>query len=210
MLRIHDRAHRLCDGLTRRDWLRVGGLGAFGLTAAHLLRPQAHAAPPAAAFGRARACIVLFLTGGPPQHETWDPKPDAPAEIRGDLRPIASAVPGMLVGELMPRVARLTDKICVLRAVATGDSSHSSSGYYMTTGYPHLPLGVENAKPGAPNHWPCLGALVKRVVPSAGGLPTAITLPEQSANDGNLTWPGQDGGFLGHAADPWLINCDPS
>jgi hypothetical protein len=81
--------------------------------------------------------------------------------------------------------------------------------YYMTTGYPHQPVGAENARPGAPNDWPCLGALVNRVLPG-GGLPAAVTLPEQSANDGNLAWPGQDAGFLGRAADPWLVTCDPS
>jgi hypothetical protein len=80
----------------------------------------------------------------------------------------------------------------------------------MTTGHPHQPLGTENAKPGAPNDWPCLGALVKQVRPDRVGLPSAITLPEQSANDGNLTWPGQDAGFFGRASDPWLVNCDPS
>jgi hypothetical protein len=163
--------------------------------------------------GKAKSCIVLFFLGGPPQHETWDPKPKAPAEIRGDLKPIASAVPGLQIGELMPKTARLTGNISVLRGLATNDNAHSSSGYYLTTGYPHQPTGVENAKPGAPNDWPCLGALVKRVLPGregGGGLPPAITLPEQMANDGNLTWPGQDAGFLGRTADPWLLNCDPA
>jgi hypothetical protein len=84
----------------------------------------------------------------------------------------------------------------------------------MTTGFPHQPMGAENAKPGAPNDWPCLGAVVNRLAyrgeKRAGALPAAITLPEQAANDGNLTWPGQDAGFLGHSADPWLLNCDPS
>src|SRR5262249_18107176 len=102
------------------------------------------------------------------------------------------------------------EKIAVLRAVHTGDSSHSSSGYYITTGYPHQPIGVENAKPGAPNDWPCMGAIVRKLARSNGGLPAAVTLPEQSANDRNLTWPGQDAGFLGRSADPWLLNCDPS
>src|SRR6516225_6772658 len=104
MLTIHDDGLRLCDGLTRRDWLRVGGLGAFGLSLPALV--QARQAQ-AGSHGRAKACIVLFLMGGPPQHETWDPKPDAPAEVRGDLKPIASSLPGLYVGELMPRVARL-------------------------------------------------------------------------------------------------------
>jgi hypothetical protein len=171
---------------------------------------RAAAASTGGRTGRARSCIVLFFLGGPPQHETWDPKPQAPPEIRGDLHPIASAVPGVQVGELMPKTARMLGKICVLRALSTNDNAHSSSGYYMTTGQPHQPVGVENAKPGAPNDWPCLGALINRAATGAGGLPAAITVPEQSANDGNLTWPGQDGGFLGRTADPWLVNGDPS
>jgi hypothetical protein len=92
----------------------------------------------------------------------------------------------------------------------TGDNAHSSSAYYMTTGYPHQPMGAENAKPGAPNDWPSLGAVVKRLWRGNCKLPHAITLPEQAANDGNLTWPGQDAGFLGRSADPWLLSCDPS
>jgi hypothetical protein len=208
MLNLCDDGAPLCDGVSRREWLRIGGLGMAGLSLPNLL--AARQAQPAGRGGRPKSCIVLFFLGGPPQHETWDPKPDAPAEIRGDLRPIATAVPGLHVGELMPRTARLTDKICVLRAMTTDDNSHSSSGYYMTTGRPHLPIGVENARPGAPNDWPCLGALIKKTLPARTGLPAAITLPEQSANDGNLTWPGQDGGFLGRTADPWLLNCDPA
>jgi hypothetical protein len=93
MLCVHDRGAPLCDGVTRREWLRVGGLGLFGLTLPALLGARRAAAAPAGS-GRAKACIVLFFLGGPPQHETWDPRPQAPAEIRGDLKPIASAVPG--------------------------------------------------------------------------------------------------------------------
>src|SRR5262249_47273597 len=129
---------------------------------------------------------------------------------RGDLKPIASAVPGLRIGELMPKTARLTDRVSILRAVATNDNAHSSSGYYMTTGYPHQPMGVENAKPGVPNDWPCLGALEKQVMRGNGARAAAITLPEQSAKDGNRTWRGQDAGFLGRTADPWLLNCEPA
>src|SRR4051794_24705808 len=115
MLRIQDQGTPLCDGLTRREWLRVGGLGLGGLTLPTLLRARhAQANPsPAARPARAKSCILLFFLGGPPQQETWDPKPAAPAEMRGDLRPISSAVPGLQVGELMPKTARLMDKICV-------------------------------------------------------------------------------------------------
>jgi hypothetical protein len=110
----------------------------------------------------------------------------------------------------MPRTATLLNRIAVLRAVQTNDNAHSSSGYYLTTGRPHQPRGVENAKPGAPNDWPCLGAQVRRLWRGACPLPAAVTLPEQMANDGNLTWPGQDAGFLGRSADPWLLSGDPS
>ena len=109
MLGLHARGTRLCDGLTRRDWLRVGGLGAMGLSLPMLLnapRPAA-AGPGGGGFGQAKACILLFLLGGPPQHETWDPKPEAPAEIRGEFKPIATSVPGLHVGELMPRTAAM-------------------------------------------------------------------------------------------------------
>jgi uncharacterized protein (DUF1501 family) len=207
MLNIQDTSTPLCDGITRRDWLRIGSLGLAGLTLPALLAARAKGE---GRTGRAKSCIVMCFLGGPPQHETWDPKPDAVAEVRGNLRPMQSNVPGTLVGELMPRTARQLDKIAVLRAMVTNDNAHSSSGYYMTTGHPHVPMGAENAKPGKPNDWPSLGALVKRVVPGQGGLPAAITLPEQSANDGNLTWPGQDAGFLGRTADPWLLTCEPA
>jgi hypothetical protein len=83
-------------------------------------------------------------------------------------------------------------------------------GQPLTTGVPHAPIAVENAKPGAPNDWPSLGALVRKVWPRPTPLPAAVTLPEQSANDGNLTWLGQDAGFLGRAADPWLIDGEPN
>jgi hypothetical protein len=206
VLSVLDRASaRLCDGLDRREWLRLGAAGGLTLPVLLAARPAAAAPQP-----KGRACIQLFLLGAPPQQETWDPKPDSPPEARGDLRPTRSAVPGLFVGETMPETAKRTDKIAVLRAVSTMDNAHSSSAYYMTTGVPHAPMQVENAKPGAPNDWPSLGGMVRKVWPHPTPLPAAITLPEQAANDGNLTWPGQDAGFLGRAADPWLVTGDPS
>jgi hypothetical protein len=212
MFSLHDSGIRLCDGLTRREWLRVGGLGAFGLSLPALLQARSQAAPSSSAssFGEAKACILLFHLGGPPQHETWDPKDDAPREVRGEFKSIASNVPGIRVGELMPRTARLLDRICVLRAVSTGDNAHSSSGYWMLTGTPHVPTNSENAKPGAPNDWPCTAAIVHQLRRGKNGLPSSIVLPEPIWNTGMIFWPGQDGGFLGRAADPWLLRCDPS
>jgi hypothetical protein len=195
---------RLCDGLTRREALTVGALGAGGLTLPNLLRAgEAGGARPK------KGVIVLFLLGAPPQQETWDPKPDSPAEARGDMGVIRTATPGLVIGETMVKTARLTDKIALLRAVATNDNAHSASGYFMTTGVAHAPMQVENAKPGAPNDWPSLGGVVRKLLQPGRDMPAAVTLPEQSANDGNLTWPGQDAGFLGRAADPWLITCEP-
>jgi hypothetical protein len=212
MLTLRAQGARLCDGLTRREVLHAGGLGLLGLSLPQLQRGRAGAATPTTTPrpGRAKSCILLFLMGGPPQHSTWDPKPEAPANIRGEFRPIATSVPGVQISELMPRLARLMDRLCILRAVSTGDNAHSSSGYYMMTGQPHQPMNSENANPGAPNNWPTLGALVQRVRGVPGALPAAVRLPQHIFNTDGSVWPGQDAGFLGRSADPWLLRCQPA
>lgn len=197
---------RLCDGLTRREVLRVGGLSALGLSLPDVLRARA-VAP---ATGKAKSCIILFLMGGPPQHSTWDPKPDAPPEIRGEFGPIDTSVPGIRISSLLPRLARQAEKLAILRAVSTGDNAHSSSGYYMLTGVPHQPMQVENANPGAPNDWPNIGAIVRRLRGDHGGLPSAVRLPMHIFNTDQSVWPGQDAGFLGRVTDPWLFRCEPN
>jgi hypothetical protein len=210
MLTIRANGARLCDGLSRRDVLQAGGLGFLGLSLPELLRGRA-AADTVRRGGRAKSCILLFLMGGPPQHSTWDPKPDAPAEIRGQFKPIATSVPGIQVGELMPRLARRADKLAILRAVSTDDNAHSSSGYYMMTGYPHQPMNFENANPGPPNNWPTAGAYVQYLRRAAGtGLPAAVRLPNRIFNTDGSVWPGQDSGLLGRTADPWLLRCEPA
>jgi hypothetical protein len=211
MFRILDQDVRLCDGFSRRELLRVGGLGALGLSLPSLLQANDFRRTDAArSFGRAKSCIILFLLGGPPQQETWDMKPDAPPEIRGPFKPVPSVTPGLSVCELMPHVAQVTDKIAVLRAMSSNDNAHSSSGYWMLTGTPHQPMNTENAKPGAPNDWPSVGSVVKKLLPSHGRLPGSITIPEHIWNTGMIPWPGQDGGLLGRNANPWLIHCDPN
>src|SRR6266496_6635958 len=113
----------LCDGLSRRDFLRVGGLGAFGLGLSDYLASSSRAAAngqpaaQAAHFGQAKACILLFLYGSPPQHETFDPKPDAPAEVRGEIGSIPTVMPGLRIGELLPRTARIMDQLTVVRSM---------------------------------------------------------------------------------------------
>jgi hypothetical protein len=209
MLRLLGPGVRLCDGWTRREVLRVGGLGAVGagLSLADLVRAADSPAAGLRPSGRARSCIVLFLMGGPPQHSTWDPKPDAPAEVRGAFGPIATTVPGLSVSELFSRTALVADKLCLLRAVSTGDNAHSSSGYYMLTGRPHQPMNFENANPGAPNDAPVVGALVGKLGPATPrDLPPTVTLPHRIFNTDGSVWPGQDAGYLGRSADPWLLN----
>ncbi|MDA0284590.1 MAG: DUF1501 domain-containing protein [Planctomycetota bacterium] len=212
MLNINESEYRLCDGVPRREAMRIGGLGAIGLSLPQLIqnRMTQAASGSGLAFGKAKSVILFWLSGGPPQHETWDPKPDAPAEIRGEFGAISTRTPGYFVGELMPKTAQLTDRIAVMRAVVSGDNNHSSSGYQMLTGIPHVPLSQENAISKAPNLWPSLGAIVRTQRPDRGGLPAAITLPRHIANVGEIVWPGQDGGFLGRKYSPWLLTCDPS
>lgn len=224
MLNFQGPSHTLCDGVNRRTWLRVGSLSAFGLGLNQLLKNSSLQAnspnPPASiekspnaiagSFGKAKRCIVLFMLGGPPQHETWDPKPDAPEEIRGESKPIATSTPGLHVGELMPLTAKLTHHIAVLRAMATDDNAHSASGYWMLTGQPHSPRNAENSLPGPPNDWPSIAAVVRHLKGDHGPLPGAVRLPEPIWNTGRLLWPGQDSGWLGSHADPWLIQCDPN
>ncbi len=148
--------------------------------------------------------------GGPPQHSTWDPKPNAPPEIRGEFKPIATSVPGLQVCELMPRTAKVADKICVLRAMSSDDNAHSSSGYYMLTGHPHQPKNFENANPGPPNDHPSLGGVVNKLRAGGGVLRPSVTLPNRIFNTDGSVWPGQTAGFLGRNADPWLFTFNPA
>src|SRR5579862_10035374 len=118
MLRILGEGARLCDGISRRELLRVGGLGTAGLTLCDLLAARsARAATKERSFGRARSVILLYMVGGPPQHDTWDPKPEAAAEVRGPFKAIPTSVDGLQAGELMPRLARLANRCTVIRSM---------------------------------------------------------------------------------------------
>jgi hypothetical protein len=211
MLAIHLRGAPLRDQITRREVLRLGGLSAFGRSLSQVLAGVPATAGRVASrsgIGRAKACIVLWMTGGPPQHETWDPKPDAPAEIRGPFGSIATNVPGIRVGELMPRTARLAHRLCILRAVHTDNPSHPGSSYEMLTGVDHPRGKGRDDIEASRNDWPSLSAVVKRFKPSVRGTPTAVVLPEPIFNV--PFYPGQDAGFLGPDAEPWRVSCDPS
>src|SRR4051794_28894569 len=119
MITIPGSPNRWCDGVSRREFLQIGGLGAAGLALPDLFRARAHGAtPPARSAGRARACILLFMGGGPPQMDTFDLKPDAPAEVRGEFPPVATSVPGTQISSLLPALAQQAHRYAIIRSVS--------------------------------------------------------------------------------------------
>ncbi|MEX2027579.1 MAG: DUF1501 domain-containing protein, partial [Pirellulaceae bacterium] len=211
MLRILGRRFRACDGVPRRDFLRLGMLGTLVASLpAKAGRAAAVDAPKSACFGRAKRCILLFLTGGPPQHDTFDCKPDAPAEIRGELKPIAANVEGIHVSELFPKLAQQADKYCIVRSMTHGDTAHTSAGYTMLSGVLHPQAGVESssmARPTPDDH-PHVGALLALHREGRGGPPPFISLPEVIKDAAVNEFPGQGGGFLGKSFDPVRIEAN--
>jgi hypothetical protein len=184
--------------------LRIGGLSCLGLGGSALFHP-ASAASSGGTFGRAKSCIVLFLTGGPPQHETFDPKPDAPAEVRGEFASIPTNVAGVHFSELLPKTARIADQLTILRSLYTGVNSHSVSGYQMFTGHTHA---SQADNPASRRDWPHLGSFVAQYRSSDRSPLSAVTLPEPIVNNPGVLWPGQDGGFMGPSWDPFLFKMD--
>src|SRR5262249_37405654 len=148
MLRILGSPKRLCDGFTRRELLLAGGLG-LGLGMAELQAlQQAHAAPadgsPRRGFGRAKNVILLYLFGGPRHLEFCDLKPDAPIEVRGDLKPIASTLPGCYVCEHLPNVAKVMDRVTVVRSLSHPWNFHGMQ--WATTGMPESSVPLEETQ----------------------------------------------------------------
>jgi hypothetical protein len=202
---------RMCQGVSRREWLRVGGLGLGGLGLPQLLGSSTAAQPSVerpAMFGRAKNVLVVWLQGGPPQHETWDPKPDAPAEIRGAFGPIQTNIPGIQIGELLPRIATRADKLAIVRSLCTHNDLHDASAYWVLTGYPYR---GRQSREISPTDWPWLGSVIKQLKPSEE-LPaySAVWLPDWMRLNDNVTPAGQTAGFLGHRWEPERLVCDPS
>src|SRR5262249_30467972 len=125
------RNHHAAAPMGRREFLRAGSLGLFGLTLPELLAARAAAG---GRGGRAKACIALFMWGAPAQQDTWDMKPEAPVEYRGEFRPIATRVPGIRICEHLPRLARHTVKLALLRAMTHGDVNHLTATHFLLTG----------------------------------------------------------------------------
>lgn len=186
MLTVTGNSIRLCDRLPRRDFLSIGSLAVGGLALPELLRAEALANVRASH----KSVIMIYLTGGPPHQDMVDLKPEAPSEIRGEFRPIATNVPGIQISELMPRVAAMMDKFAIIRTLVGAEDRHSS--FQCTTGklFRSQPLGG----------WPEIGSVLSKVLgPVDPSVPPAVDLSMKMAHE-PYNLPGS--GFLGAAHSP--------
>jgi len=193
MLRIRGTSRRLCDGISRRDFLTIGGLGALGVS-------LADAAPQPTA--KAKACILLFLYGSPPQHETFDPKPDAPREIQGEMGSIPTRIPGVRFCEGLPRVAAIANELTVVRSMTHPYPVHGVA--YAVSGIPTYDPSLEN-RPRDSRHWPYIGSVVDHLSGkvSPATVPRNIAMPWMlNSKTDNLVNAGPFAAFLGQGHDP--------
>ena len=197
--------------LNRRDLLRAGSLPLVGLGLPDLLRGRAAAEserPSGGTFGRAKACIVLFMWGGPAQQDTWDPKPDAPAEYRGEFKTIPTAVPGLRVCEHLPMLARRADKLAVIRSMTHNNVDHTRATHFLLTGQPP-------PNPGTPRDqdWPGYGAVLAKLGRGRGPLPPFVSMMPVVPNGAPRFVEeshGQGAGWLGPVYNPMRIDADGS
>ncbi|MBI3823765.1 MAG: DUF1501 domain-containing protein [Planctomycetes bacterium] len=208
MIAIPGSRHHWCDGIARREFLQIGGLGAAGLALPELLRARAQASTPAArGAGRAKACILLFMGGGPPQMDTFDLKPDAPAEVRGEFPPIATSVPGTQISSLLPMLAQQAHRYAIIRTVSdeyTG-GAHGQSVYLALTGHKNPRVSGDDIRP-ATDDYPNMGSAVARLRGAGHALPPHVWLLDMHRR----SFAGEGGGFLGQTCDPFRILQDPN
>ncbi len=200
---------------TRRAAVKAGALALTGLSMPGLFGARALASNAAAShgpgFGKAKRCLLIFMWGGPSQLDTWDPKPDAPREVRGQFNSIDTKIPGVRISEHFPRLAAQTHRLAIIRSMTHDDPAHLSSAHRLLTG--HLaPRPYSDAAPPSPQDWPHLGSIVARLNPSKGPLPSSVTMPwtvaHPAAPGGRA--PGQNAGWLGKTFDPLAIEGDPN
>ena len=193
-----ERSVEFCDGLRRRDFLHAGSLAFFGLTMNDFFKLKAHGA---VNDKKDVNCILLFLVGGPSQLDTWDMKPNAPAEVRGPYRPIPTNVAGMQVSEIFPRMARHADKFAMLRSVYhTAAAVHDTGHQMMQTGR-LFQGGIEH---------PHFGCVLGKTKGAKSDIPPHVLLPRPIGNTGGNMPHGQTAGYLGKTYDPFVLNSDPS
>lgn len=216
MLSISGNPNRNCEGLSRRQWLQVGGLGTLGLGLNGLLSGRDLSAAGDSGlpgFGRAKSCIVLFMFGAPAHQDTWDLKPDAPSEVRGEFKPIATNVTGLQVSEHIPMLSKMADRYSLIRSVTHPDNTHTVAMHYMLSGVRHK--RPKTNPQNASDDFPCFGAVMNyvrnRQRHSANGgvsLPPAISLnaPANQVSANNHIFPGFFAGQIGTQHDPLFIS----
>jgi hypothetical protein len=195
---------------SRRQLLRAGGLGFAGLSLARLIEAEAAASPAQAgqnAKNKLRSCILLYYYGGPSHIDTWDMKPNAPREVRGDFLPIATRVPGMKVCEHMPLCSQVADRLTVVRSLHHPMRNHNSAAVESLCG--RTPERGDLELLGTdPNSFPTYGAVLSHQAPGPAGIPAHVSLPHVMYNVVEL--PGQTAGFLGAAHDAFRVTRDPN
>ena len=205
--------------MSRREFLRVGGAGILGLSLGDVLRLQAQAQTPSDpskpknGWGQAKSVIMIFLQGGPSHIDIWDPKPDAPSNVRGEFKPIKSNVPGVWLSEVMPLMAKQMDKATLIRSVSytpAGLFNHTAAIYQMMTGYtPDRVSPSGQLEPPSPNDFPHIGSQITRLKPSNAPMLPFVMLP-RPLQESNVIGKGGTAGFLGRAFDPYYFYQDPN
>ena len=218
MLSIPGLSGATCDGVSRRELLRVGGAGLLGVTLSNLLEISARGATAPqgkqrAGFGSAKNFIFIFLQGGPSHLDIWDPKPEAPDNIRGQFKPIATKLPGVQVSEVMPNLAKVLDKTTLIRSVSytpAGLFNHTAAIYQMMTGFtPDKVSPSGQLEPPNRKDYPCIGSQVARIKPPDGPMLPFVMLPRPLQESG-VIGKGGTAGFLGAAYDPYYMFQDPA
>lgn len=188
-----------CEGVTRRDCLQLGLTTLVGGGLAGALQTQATAAESAAIPATADSCILVWLDGGPTHYETFDPKPEAPVEIRGEFHPIPTKLPGVHFSQHLPRLASLADRFAVVRSIRHNQGNHGAGNHYMMTGAPpRIPVGC-----GAfVSFHPSLGSAVAHERGAPHGIPPYFSMPRMSRSGGP--------NFLGQKFAPFVVKDDPN
>jgi hypothetical protein len=192
-----------CEGfqsvseVTRRSALRAGGAFGLGLTLPELLRRRASASPASGSFGKARGVIMLYLHGGHPQQETFDPKPHGPNAVKGEFGAISTSLPGVQFSELLPRSATIADHLAIIRSMSHDNPNHVTASLPAGTGHRHPPGTPQTDFPPAETDFPAFGAVLDHLRPATGNLPSWVRLGPLMRRSNGTTLHGQLPGFLG-------------
>lgn len=191
--------------LSRRAALQVGAIGALQPTLADVLRAES-ALSGSGTAGQKKSVLFIFLNGGLSQQDSFDPKPQAPVDVRGEFLPISTAVPGIQICEHLPEFARRMNRYALARAVKTDSNGHEQACHMLFTGRLDLPVGFSTVNVPNPNEWPSLLSQVTYALREPGRLPPAAVLPEPSVNEAARVRPGQYAGRLGNRFEAWHLD----